>query len=188
MVTQAKRKIFKVGEIVPADYNPRKITDKQRSGLKKSLEKFGYLQDVIVNIRSGKNIIVGGHRRLEELGLVKTDEIECTIVDLNERDEKALNIALNNKHISGEYDEIKLDEILAELTDYDDFNDLNLDDLVGELGDGKSGKIEFDEIGFADEKTGKTTINITCLQKDKENIINELKQIGKDYDGFGIYF
>lgn len=133
-MVKAKRKIFKVSEITPADYNPRKISDKQRSGLKKSLSKFGYLQDIIVNVRNGKNIIVGGHRRLEELGLPQGDEIECTIVDLSERDEKALNVALNNKHTSGEYDPEKLEEILKEISDYEDFNDLNLDDLVDEFG------------------------------------------------------
>lgn len=130
---KAKRKIFKVSELVPADYNPRKIDKKQRSGLKKSLDKFGYLQDIIVNIRDDKNIIVGGHRRLEELRFDLSEEIECTIVDLNELQEKALNVSLNNRYISGDYDSEGLEKILAELKDgLEDFDELNFDDLAVE--------------------------------------------------------
>lgn len=42
-----ERKIFKVSEITPADYNPRKISKKQKDGLKSSLDRFGYLQDIL---------------------------------------------------------------------------------------------------------------------------------------------
>lgn len=131
---KANRKTFKVSDLVPASYNPRKIDKKQRSGLKKSLEKFGYLQDVIVNVRDNKNIIVGGHRRLEGLGLELSEEIECTIVDLGELQEKALNVALNNRHISGDYETEGLEKILAELKDgLEDFDELNFDDLAVEF-------------------------------------------------------
>lgn len=130
---KAQRKIFKVSEIVPADYNPRKINKKSLKGLTKSLDKFGYLQDIIVNIRDQKNRIVGGHQRLTALGLPPDEEIECTIVDLSEMQEKALNIALNNKHTSGEYTE-GLEDILADLSaNFEDFNELNFDDLASEF-------------------------------------------------------
>jgi len=142
-----ERKIFKAGDLLPADYNPRKIDKKQKQGLEKSLDKFGYLQDIIVNIRDDKNIIVGGHQRLKALNLPKSEEIECTIVDLSETEEKALNIALNNKNISGEYDQEALEKILSELQDWEGFDDLNFDDLVKDF--------DFD----FDEKNTSTNIN-----------------------------
>ena len=130
---KAQRRIFKVSEIVPADYNPRKINKKSMKGLTKSLDKFGYLQDIIVNIRDQKNKIVGGHQRLTALGLPPDEEIECTIVDLSDIQEKALNIALNNKHISGEYTE-ELKDILSDLSaNFEDFEELNFDDLAVEF-------------------------------------------------------
>ena len=130
---KAQRRIFKVSEIVPADYNPRKINKKSMKGLTKSLDKFGYLQDIIVNIRDQKNKIVGGHQRLTALGLPPDEEIECTIVDLSDIQEKALNIALNNKHISGEYTE-ELKDILSDLSaNFEDFEELNFDDLANEF-------------------------------------------------------
>jgi hypothetical protein len=128
-----KRQIFKVGDIVPADYNPRKQKDKSKKGLTKTIKKFGYLQDIVINIRDGRNRIVGGHKRLEAMGLLVTEEIECTIVDLNDLNEKALNLALNNKHIEGENDPDKIEGILKELKlGFDDFGDLNFDDLFDE--------------------------------------------------------
>ncbi len=132
--SKAKRKVFKVSDIVPADYNPRTIKDKAKKGLQTSLGKYGYLQDVVVNIRKGKNIIVGGHKRFEAMGLDPNNKIECTVVDLDEKDEKALNVALNSRHISGEFDEKLLESLIADISGHDSFNDLNFDDLVLEFG------------------------------------------------------
>jgi len=127
--TKAERQVFRVADITPAEYNPRTISAKAKAGLEQSLSRYGYLQDVIVNIRNGKNTIVGGHKRLEALGLPAESEIECTIVDLSDQDEKALNITLNNPHISGEFDE-RLDDIISELKDHPAFNELNLAELI----------------------------------------------------------
>ena len=94
-----KRKTLKVSELNPAEYNPRVISKKAKEGLKTSLEKFGYIQDIVVNIRDGKNTIVGGHQRLDALGLSPDDKIQVTTVDLNDDDEKALEMleyALDN--------------------------------------------------------------------------------------------
>jgi len=150
-----ERKIFLSSDLNPAEYNPRFISHNAADGLKTSLDKFGYIQDIIVNIRDDKNTIVGGHKRLETLKLDPSEEIECTIVDLDEQDEKALNIALNSGEISGEFDEDKLKEILIELkSDYSDYYDLNFDDLADTLG-----------IEFGDEE-----------KKDIQESVNNLKQ------------
>lgn len=141
-----KRKIFKAGELLPADYNPRKINAKSRQGLEKSLDRFGYLQDIIVNTKTGN--IVGGHQRLKALNLKKSDEIECTVVELSEIEEKALNVALNNRHTSGEYDQEGLEKILSELQDWEGFDDLNFDDLVGEFNFNQDIEIKEDTSGI----------------------------------------
>ena len=128
------RQIFSVSDITPASYNPRKISKKQQAGLSASLDRFGYLQDIIVNIRGGLNVIVGGHKRLEALGLPAGEEIECTVVDLSPIEEKALNIALNNRHTAGEYDQDGLEKILIELKEeWAEFDELNFDDLATEF-------------------------------------------------------
>jgi len=60
-------KTYKLKDLIPADYNPRTITDEVLEGLKSSIEKFGYLQPVIVNIHSGKPVIIGGHQRVKAM-------------------------------------------------------------------------------------------------------------------------
>ena len=57
--------------------------------------------------------MIGGHQRLFVLQDLGYTEADVAVVDLNKADEKALNIALNK--ISGEWDEVKLADIFAEL-------------------------------------------------------------------------
>jgi DNA modification methylase len=83
----------KISDLIPAPYNPRQSTAKQEKHLKESLEKFGLVEPIIFNKQTG--YIVGGHFRVRELKKLGIKEIECVIVDLNEEDEKELNIRLN---------------------------------------------------------------------------------------------
>jgi hypothetical protein len=90
----------KLSDLTPAPYNPRQSTAKQEKQLKASLEKFGVVEPIIFNKRTG--YIVGGHFRVRELKKLGYKEIECVIVDLDEEDEKELNIRLNAN--TGEWD------------------------------------------------------------------------------------
>lgn len=47
--------------LVPADYNPRKINEKSFEILKYSLNKFGIVKPVILNGKN--NILTAGHQR-----------------------------------------------------------------------------------------------------------------------------
>ena len=96
MIIQKK----KLTELIPAPYNPRQSTAKQETQLKRSLEKFGVVEPIIWNKQTG--FIVGGHFRVRELQKLGYKEIDCVIVDLNEEDEKELNIRLNAN--TGEWD------------------------------------------------------------------------------------
>ena len=104
----------KVDELIPADYNPRKDLkpgDPEYEKLKRSIKEYGYVEPVIWNKRTGK--VVGGHQRLKVLKDLGYEEIECVIVDLDDNNEKALNIALNK--ISGEWDNELLSSLLKDL-------------------------------------------------------------------------
>lgn len=95
----------KLKDLKPAPYNPRKSTERQEGNLKASLEKFGVVEPIIFNKQTG--YIVGGHFRVRELKKLGFKEVECVIVDLNEADEKELNIRLNAN--TGEWDMDLLD-------------------------------------------------------------------------------
>jgi DNA modification methylase len=91
----------RVADLLPASYNPRVISDEALAGLGESIGRFGLVQPVILNSRSGR--IVGGHQRLKALQARGVEETDVVVVDLPEAEEKALNLALNSQAISGEW-------------------------------------------------------------------------------------
>lgn len=106
-----------IEKLKAAEYNPRKDLkpeDEEYQKIKKSILEFGYVAPVIVN---SDMTVIGGHQRLKVLKELGYKEVECNIVDLDKTKEKALNIALNK--ITGEWDNAKLEELLAELKETD---------------------------------------------------------------------
>ena len=121
-------------DLLPADYNPRKDLkpgDAEYEKLKRSIEQFGYVEPVIWNKTTGR--VVGGHQRLKVLMDMGITEVECVVVEMDESQEKALNIALNK--ISGDWDKDKLALLIADLqgADFDvsltGFEPAEIDDL-----------------------------------------------------------
>jgi DNA modification methylase len=105
-----------IGQLRPAEWNPRRLPKTEREKLRRSLEAFGAVDPAVVN-RSKKKaldwLIVGGHQRVlvagEDLGWT---EFPCVFVHLDDEDQlRLLNVALNR--IAGEWHE----DLLAELLD-----------------------------------------------------------------------
>lgn len=104
-----------VSKLNPAAYNPRKDLqpgDAEYQKLARSLEQFGCVEPVVWNERTGN--VVGGHQRLKILLAAGETELDVSVVNLSDADEKALNIALNK--IEGEWDTAALTELLQELS------------------------------------------------------------------------
>ncbi len=116
--------------------NPRKISDPQLEGLRKSLAEFGDLSGVVFNSHTGH--LVGGHQRIKAIPpgaevriereydvptrtgtvaigviVVEGEEFAYRVVDWDEQRELLANIAAN--HHGGEDDLPKLGELLKEL-------------------------------------------------------------------------
>jgi hypothetical protein len=143
----------RVADLVPADYNPRKISASAMEGLKKSLAEFGAVQPIVVNERTGH--IVGGHQRVKAMAALGQVETTVIVVDLSLTREKALNVALNNPHISGEFDDglgDLLDEINGEMPEL--FADLRLDELLAPVEAPKEGLTDPDDVPDADARPG----------------------------------
>lgn len=86
-----------------AEYNPRRMSDKQENDLKKSIEKFGIVDPIIVNKNENrKNIVIGGHQRIKIAKQLEIKELPVVYVDLDEEKEKELNLRLNKN--LGEWD------------------------------------------------------------------------------------
>ncbi len=140
--------------IKPAAYNPRTISEHQQKALKDSLEKFGDLSGIILNVRTGT--LVGGHQRMRlmkqgyEIEKVASTDSTGTVaighivtpfgkipyreVNWDQNMEKAANVAANN--IGGEWDNDKLSDLLSSIDQsqinlsYTGFSDNELTDLV----------------------------------------------------------
>lgn len=127
----------KLNELVAADYNPRKALtpeDSEYQKIKRSIEEFGYVDPIIIN---EDGTIIGGHQRCTVLKDLGYEEADVVVVSLDKQREKALNIALNK--ITGEWDELKLKDLLLDLDlgDYDisltGFEQEDLAELVDNL-------------------------------------------------------
>lgn len=112
-----------ISEIKPAEYNPRTISKDQFNGLVKSLETFGQQENLIVN---NDMTLISGHQRLEAMKHLGWNEAVCNVVDLTKHQEKKLNVIMNSQAIAGDWDELKLGEILLELQGDEDYKPLRL--------------------------------------------------------------
>lgn len=99
-------------DLVPAPYNPRSISPEALAGLRGSVERFGLVEPVVWNRRTGR--VVGGHQRLKVLQAMGETETQVVAVDLDDVEEKALNVALNNPAIAGEFT-VDIHRLLAEI-------------------------------------------------------------------------
>lgn len=85
--------------------------DAEYQKLRRSIETFGYIEPIIWNERTGN--VVGGHQRLKVLLEKGAEDIEAVVVDLDEKDEKILNVLLNK--VKGRWDIGKLADLLQQL-------------------------------------------------------------------------
>ena len=124
----------------PAPYNPRKIGKAAMKGLRASLRRFGLVQPIVFNTRTG--YVVGGHQRVEALRANGATEADVVIVDLDEKDERALNVTLNNPKISGDFSD-EVEALLLDLREQDAamMHELRLDALLPPENDDESEQI-----------------------------------------------
>lgn len=99
-----KIEYIKVESLRPSDYNPRKWSKEAMDGLKDGIKKFNFADPIVVNgATSRKNIVIGGHMRLQaakELGMDLIPVVYLNIPDIER--EKELNLRLNKN--TGEFD------------------------------------------------------------------------------------
>lgn len=171
----------KISELNQAKYNPRielSETDETFKKIEKSIEEFGYVEPIIVN--KNNNVIIGGHQRVNVLKKNGYTEIECVIVDLDEKQEKKLNLALNK--ITGFWDNEKLKELFDDLelseeelfaTGFDKYELENLNtDFISDLLED-----DFSSVGKELDKFA-VTFNIDIAYKEKFEAY--FKVYGKD--------
>jgi len=81
----------KVADLIPADYNPRTITENKKEELIKSLNKLGMIMP----------IIIGGHQRVALMHDLKIEEVDVRVPDrqLTIEEEKEANLTTDYLNI-----------------------------------------------------------------------------------------
>jgi len=152
MEAKLEIKRVRLADIRPALYNPRKDLkpgDPEYEKIKRSIEEFGCVEPLVMNKRG--NRLIGGHQRLKILLEKGVKEFEVSVVDLDEKREKVLNVALNK--IQGEWDFTKLADLLVELDD---------------------GELEMSLTGFDEDEIEKLLTTVPELDKPEIEFAEEL--------------
>jgi len=116
----------KLEDLKPAEYNPRRMSGDDRQALSRSMDEFGQVDPLIINLKNME--IIGGNQRYAELlskkikdaYLLRLGEVGWVFTDIDlkiksDDHAKALNVALNK--IGGQFDDHKLTDILSLLKD-----------------------------------------------------------------------
>jgi len=109
-----------------ASYNPRVITEEGKKNLKRIIKRYGLVGGLVVNKQGF--VLVSGHQRITVMDeLMKYDpqtkendyKLRVDLIDVDEKTEKELNIALNNPNAQGTWNRDKLAEMIPDI-DYKD--------------------------------------------------------------------
>lgn len=178
---------MKLDDIAPANYNPRielNENDPEYDKIKNSIEQFGYVDPIIYNKRT--NTIVGGHQRYTVLRDLGYEEVDVSVVDMDEQDEMALNVALNK--VEGEWDKDKLKDVIEQLEEdklvFTGFDDDEIDSLMND--------VNIDEFFEEEEKQpeqnnddGESRLEVATELL--ELVHNKLKDTSDDYKSTDLY-
>ena len=118
MSNNLKIEYVPIDTLVVNEKNPRKWTKEQKEALKESIIRFGAVDPILVNSNEErKNIVIGGHFRLEVCKELGHTEVPVVFLNLTPEKEAELNIRLNknlgewNFELLAEFDESLLSEI-----------------------------------------------------------------------------
>ncbi len=115
-----------------ASYNPREIDEEARKTLKRGIKKYGLVGGIIVNRYSGLTV-VAGHQRLSVMDelqkynpVTKENDykIRVDVINVDEKQEKELNILLNNPNAQGKWNYDALAKLIPDI----DYKDAGLTD------------------------------------------------------------
>jgi len=99
----------KIDDLKAADYNPRKMTEEEERNLADSIDEFGSVIPVVVNVGKRDNVIIGGHQRTSIYKKRGVEEVDVMVPsrELTKAEEKRLNLRLNKNTGSWDFDKLK---------------------------------------------------------------------------------
>lgn len=127
-------------QIKRAEYNPRIIDEESLKKLTKDIREHGLVTPLVWNKRTG--VLVSGHQRLVAMDKIhrkKDYEVPVAVIDVDEKEEKQLNVQMNNPSLQGSWDLGALASLRDDGISFDDmgFNKADIDFMY-------DGEIDFD--------------------------------------------
>ena len=169
----------RIDEMDRAKYNLRielRPGDDEYEKLHGNILRFGMVLPIVWNERT--NTVVGGHQRLTVLENDGVEEVEVSVVNLDEKQEKQLNIALNKT--GGNWDEAKLTALLDELGDdalETGFSEMEIEALQNDIDDLVDGGFLNDELSTLEKLFN---LSLTFNSADRADINAYIKDYGKE--------
>lgn len=173
--------VRKVASLTADPNNARKHSEAQISQIIQSIERFGFVDKIIIR---ADGQVIGGHARLEALARMGREDADCRVVaGLSEAGFKALGIALNRIPENSRWDDDILRGVLLDIQE-DGENPLNLGFSPGELGRILS---EPDELEVKEIETGPVDdefwISVRGPLAQQAHALKALEQAMKPYAG-----
>ena len=170
-----KIEYINVNDLKDAEYNPRQLTEKQFSAIKKSIESFGFVEPIVVNSNpKRKNVVIGGHQRLKVAKSLGMNEIPVYKTKLSLKKEKELNIRLNANVGDWDWDKI------ANEWNYDELQSWGLSIPVTDFA---SELFNVDEEEAEEMIAGNvSSFEVALTPENKARLIQVINQIKIDYE------
>lgn len=119
-----------IADIKEFQKNPRWLTEKAKKNIKKSLDEFGLIEKLIINL---DNVLIGGHQRLHILSEQGETHVDCWVPNrkLTETEHSKLCIMLNKAQAEFDFDILANEWDVDLLTDAGfDLKELGMDDQL----------------------------------------------------------
>lgn len=167
-------------KIKKADYNPRIIDDDNLKRLTKDIREHGLVTPLVWNKRTG--VLVSGHQRLAAMDKIHRKEdypVPVAVIDVDEKEEKQLNVQMNNPSLQGSWDLDALAGLRDDGISFEDmgFNKADIDFMY-------DGDVSFDEPLADDDNNEESTISNrdTPFDEDVEDEKDKLAEMAS-FDG-----
>lgn len=149
MENNLKIEYVDINSLKPNEYNPKKMTPKEAADLRSSIERFGIVDPLVVNMAKGReNVIIGGHQRWQVCKELEHETVPVVFVDISDlTKERELCLRLSKNTGRFDYDLLaNFDKSMLQLVG---FTDLEIEPLTGEFSE--IGEKEIDEEGVGVE-------------------------------------
>ena len=173
----------KVNELKLYDYNARIHNDEQVSEIAKSINRFGFINPILID---PNKVIIAGHGRFLAAKLLKLDSVPCVAISgLSQLQVRALRLADNKIAANAGWNFMLLRNELKALEEIDKdsifdlgFNKDEITDLFeDDVSDGKSGK-NVREVGIGTVED-RFWISVRGPLRDQAHALKHLQQLMK---------